>query len=309
MSLHTFVFSLFVLLLWSCEASYDVVLPASTPKLVVNSLFCPDSTWRVAVSRTISVFDTALTAPPIENASVLLFDNETLIDTLTHTQNGVYTLAAYPEVGKTYTLKVSADGYTSITASSSIPQSATMVSGTFDTITVTDINELLIPYQAFPLSLIWKDNANNADFYRLELALYDSIYLDSNTTRYPHLFQFEELSSKDPHIQSSEAGFLLLDDVAFNGGEKLLNCTVFSLLFYGNIINYDNGVFATPRKRLEIYFWLKTLSSDLYLYEKSYVKNQMSHVSPLSEHINAYSNIVGGLGIFGGYSNAMLRIY
>ena len=105
-------------------------------KLVINSIFESDSTFKVHVSSSRSVVDTA-SFLNIEDAEVKILDNNgNIVDVLNHINNGFYMGQTYPEENKTYNLEVKHPNYSNITSLDSLP--APININRIDTPTVMD---------------------------------------------------------------------------------------------------------------------------------------------------------------------------
>jgi hypothetical protein len=84
--------------------------------LVAFCFFNPDSIWKVQVSKLGSVTEVASENLLVNSAIVTIYENEKIIDTLKHKQNGCYT-SLYnlkPEYNKTYRLQVECEGFNKI---------------------------------------------------------------------------------------------------------------------------------------------------------------------------------------------------
>ena len=90
----------------SCEKVIPFEGDVMVSKLVINSIFESDSTFKVHVSSSRSVVDTA-SFLNIEDAEVKILDNNgNIVDVLNHINNGFYMGQTYPEENKTYNLEV-----------------------------------------------------------------------------------------------------------------------------------------------------------------------------------------------------------
>ena len=107
-------------LLMSCQTVVEIELPEHEPKLVVNAVFTPDSLFSVDVSASRSAFSEEA-YPPIENATVSLYQGKEHVLDLQHKGNGLYQANQKPEALQHYELKVSAPGYPTASAATYIP--------------------------------------------------------------------------------------------------------------------------------------------------------------------------------------------
>lgn len=108
-------------MLLNCTNVIELELPEQEPRLVVNGIFNPDSTWRIEVSGSQSALSDAA-YEQVQHAQVELYQGERLLYTLPHAGAGQYvSQEIYPEALVPYTLKVTAPGYPAVQASSFAP--------------------------------------------------------------------------------------------------------------------------------------------------------------------------------------------
>ena len=92
-----------------------------TPKMVVNGIFQSDTVWRIHVSSSRSVIDSA-SFNNVVNASVLIEDdNGNIIDVLAHDTNGFYIGNTIPQENLTYNLSIIHPTLDDITSRNEIP--------------------------------------------------------------------------------------------------------------------------------------------------------------------------------------------
>ncbi len=302
----------FMITLVSCKKNIDVDLPDLPSQLVVNCLFNPNQKWIVNVSQTLGITDTAQHAAFVDNALVSLYEDDIWIANLTHTNKGNYTLDAFPVPEQNYTIKVQAAGFETAEATAKIPVQGVMpYSATFSTDTIYIIDELQSLMAVSPVSVSFYDIPNVKNYYQVKLIAYDSLYLTANAIHQDNLFETFSLRTKSPLAETfNEAQYyVLLNDETQDGNEINLDCTTWANLFYPSVVGYEGDSLITPRRNLELYVELNTLSQDMYLFEKSYIQNRYNITNPFAEPINVYSNVKNGLGIFAGYQQNRIRVY
>ena len=96
----------------SCQKVVSVDLNQTNPQIVIEGVVSDQpGPYTVTVEKTGDYFTASLTFPPVSNATVILSDNTGLADTLRHMTGGTYQSSRLRgEPGRTYTLKVLADG-------------------------------------------------------------------------------------------------------------------------------------------------------------------------------------------------------
>ena len=114
-------YSLFLLVptlvvLCACEKVINVDLPDHDPVLVLNGEITADSMWSISVSKSQHILEEN-TLDMIDSANVEVYEGTTLITKMIQVADGEYeSLTSLPEVGKSYTVKVSATGYDAVEA-------------------------------------------------------------------------------------------------------------------------------------------------------------------------------------------------
>ena len=273
---------LFVLIssLSSCKKVIDIELPATDPKIVVNSFFTDNSRIKVHLSKSIGILESA--APDITDASVLLRENDDIIDTM-YLESGYYYSHILAEKNKDYSLEVIATGMETVFCEDIIPEKAVLQSYTCtDSVLINEdgltINELKLDFQDFP----------GPSFYEVELEANDVVY------NYNQGLWFEKNS--DPIITSTglldyNPRTLVFTDKMFDGK----HCSV-KIYFASN-----------PWSDYKLKISFRSISESYYKYKEKQIAYLFSLrqdiFSGMSEPINLYSNITGGYGIFAGYSS------
>ncbi len=285
------IYSLFVLLSLSCRKELPFKSTAQQSRIVVNSLFATDSTLRVHVSRSSSVMDTA-NHKVITDAMVEIYNAEnTLITTLDYTKEGVYNnVSFYPSQNEVYHLKISADGFESVSSSESIPQPVVIVG--VDTVSTTNKEGEPI----LEVSVHFKDPGNIRNFYLIEMVVIGMMPIDIGGDSL-NFRQQERMSSNDPNIEtvnqfifngySNASDYLILSDKNFDG-------TTYTLNF--SIINWHQWSDSQMTGQIR----LLSTSEAYFNYRKSYEEYVNTQGNPFANPVQVYSNIENGIGIFAG---------
>ncbi|MCB9503892.1 MAG: DUF4249 domain-containing protein [Deferribacteres bacterium] len=269
-------FILYSILISGCETIVDVDLPEYNPMLVVNCAFSPDYEWSVRVNHSIGVLDTSA-IEPIKNATVEIASDDGQRLLLSRNDNGYYYNPAlpYPEANKTYTVHVSAPGYTDVSASSAIP----------------------IATQIDSIRTRWLNYAGSKE---LELTIYltDPIDIDN----------YYQLSILEVYIYEGYGIYMDYDsdDLIFgNSGGTTFTDDLISGKSYGIKVGLeawqvDSGVLQIN---------LLSASEDFYKYYTSYRQYEDTDENPFAEPVFVHSNIENGLGIFAGFNTTSRRFY
>lgn len=277
----------------SCIKTLDLEEKNKSSKLVVNSLFTPNSDWIVRVTRSLSVLDRGELSE-VKNATVRILDeNNVFIVLLAYNNNGYYfSTLNLPIIGKRYKIEVSASGFKTVTSENYCPQKPiiTSISGVDKRgIDGRDIRSVKLKIQ---------DKINEKNFYgfnmnfieysidtNLSTGGYDTNYISTYTS-----FLNSNHPYVDPVEDESSNPFITLSDNLFDG--KTQEITFYDNLFVNNPNNYFvNSVNVTA------------LSEESYKYIKSYRAYLLTEDNPFAEPVQVFSNINNGFGIFGGKSS------
>lgn len=314
---------LFLLLagaLTACQREYPLTVPPAPQLLVVNGLFCQDSVWRVQVSLPRTVADTALRFAPVRDAQVEIWVADSLVETLSHTGAGWYEGKTFPQVGITYRLAAEAEGFPTATAEDRIPRPAEALTGYMDTTErLSRIDGTLGPSGSiwYPVYVSFLDPASEPSFYRFLGAKYDSaVYTDGGGTEILWIdSMYNELEpsgylSNDASMQrfDRDQGTLLTTDAGVNGQRRETVLLATNALFYFNDLTRTGGS-NNPRKIVELFVVLYTVSETYYQYAYSLLQQGYQATDPFATHNNVVSNVEGGLGIFAGYHRQMVRVF
>lgn len=136
-------------MLTSCVEEYAIVDEDFESKLVVNSLFDSDSPWEVEVSKTVQAFDPTANNEKITYARVEIFDqNDEFLYELYHQGEGVYAREDYrPSPKRSYSVKVSAQGFHAVTARGYVPEKSTLMINNFSIIENDKKNDIEVDFE------------------------------------------------------------------------------------------------------------------------------------------------------------------
>lgn len=300
-----YVFILLVFVIAACTKELDVAIPDNPRKLTLNSIFTPDSTWKVALTADHDIFDNRDFFDLVYDASVIIYQDgnpvDTLVpkmrDTLHYTTNAYnfYSPSGKPSNDKPYEIRASSRRFGSVRAVSSYPD-PTPITSVMANLSDNASSESTV-------TVTFKDPGNVKNYYFMYVSQKfkyyndfkkDTLLADAALT----------LSTNDPAFQnnhSSQSG-LLFDDGIFDGKEITIGVT---LHYY----------YRQHNEALNVH--LRTVSADLYNYlTTSDLQNQGSSdvknlgiPDPLVQPTIVFSNIENGVGIFAGYSETTYKIH
>lgn len=286
--------------LLACESIVDVDLPKQESKIVVNSLFTPDSSWKVNISKSLGTFDNSnvindqygdyrKTVPEITNANVEIWEGDNFIIKLEYSQNGFYvTENIFPESNKFYQIKVSAENFNSITAINSVPIAPAILNVENSIVENSDYGG------STELEISFKDQENVDNYYSLALM-----------RTYPSGYSYNIWFESEDVIFSGGSTISFEDESLFYGSQALFDDAIFDGKNYSlRIIN--NEYYYQDDAKIEIV--LTSLSKELFTYQKSIDAQRKAQDNPFSEPVFIHGNIEGGLGIFGGYNSTYYKL-
>ena len=290
--------------LTACLTEVDLSDLRESPRLVVNGVAVAGEPLRVSVTRTWFYTDDHPNVV-IPDATVRLYVNghyeETIPfvpgDTLFNAA-GNYQAAFVPQVADRLRLEVSAPSYEAVHAETEVPQPSMLL----DAKAVQEVITVDSTMKRISYAICFQDAAEEENYYLFRL---EEGYLSEDSTyrwRVLHLDYAEE-----PLFgQNSSA----LDQILFSQylpgydgrvfSDEAINGQSYTIRLQNTY--YYSGTPRTKRLRVRLY----AISADYYKYLKT-LQDQSdnsfaNHLidAGLAEPIRVYSNIDGGLGIFGG---------
>ena len=288
--LKLFLILLICILFNSCTKELELKLDDAQDKLVVNSLFYPDTNFRVYVTSTQLINENKNTF--INDAEVKLYENGNFVENLNFEADGWYVSSINPKYGTKYKITVEHNGR-NVEAQSYIPSKISYFQGKYHLLYKEgDINSNNPVYEVMYL-FNFLDNKQEENYYQI----LEGYYLQTETN-YSKINNPSVL--KDSEIAYLPNSLFFTDDL-FNGDTSNIEINIlYEGWFGGSVLPPFNGT-------------LKSTSKEYYLFIKTWVKhrfNQNSDVNlqdPLSlifqgEPIEMYSNVVGGYGVFAGFN-------
>lgn len=282
------LFVLFITLI-SCETVIELEVPRNERRMVLNSFFNPDSSFKVFLHEDVHILDYTSEPIPISGAKIELFNNENeLIAELAHVSGAEYSSDVRPIQGQEYFININKDGFESISAVGSVPADLAEVHG-------ISVHEVDAFEYNFTVSL---DDPEGNDYYEIQ-AWEEAIFLENEDSVYTVFPSYLESSSLFFDEFSSEGHSLYLDDVLFeNQTIDIAINTLWQLQAFcnENCVNYN--VFVVVRR----------LSEEYFLYRESSELQDRLSGDPFAEPVNVFTNVSNGFGIFAGFNNNVIRV-
>ena len=275
------------------ELEFDI--PDAGDKIVINSIINPDSLFRANLSKTYSSLETDfLQFIFLDSAKARVFENEVYVGELEYQQEGTYRSRTFkPKQGKEYRLEIENIDERKVVASANVPANVP-ISGLF--------HRFIQPPDGFVRIL------NSGRYIRSKLLINDpqgeNQYLFYLSAKHNNPFVAVNLNYTvslgtsteiEYDSESDNSGYYVFDNFGMEGQTITLNI---NLVFPEYL--------ETGSDSLELGYNLLSINRDMYRYLNSLKTYSITDNSLIqyTEPSFVYSNVEGGLGIFGGYSRA-----
>lgn len=271
---------LILVLITGCQLVVDFDIPVDKPKLVLNAIVNPDSTWKVSVSQSRHILDRFPSAD-VPNANVILMDeNENLLGYLQQEKPGEYGSDSKPQVNTKYKLKVEVPGYETLFAQTTIPQPIPVTAIKIDTV-------LKDWYSEVTAELTFTDPPEK-NYYQVYWAAEVSVQSGTSTgVKTDTITYLFPLYLPKTEFEESSAVF---NDTKFNNTTTKIKVQL-NYLAFGTIIKHRIILF--------------NLNEDYYNYELTRRLQERTSGDPFAQPVQVFTNITNGIGIFtacAGYS-------
>ena len=299
-SIHYISIVLFFAVFSSCQKVIDMDISSKPPKLVINAWLQPDSLVKVHLSHSIHILDDE-EIKIVENGSIILFENNSRVDSLIYIGNGMYSNTSFkPKSGNTYKIEASAPNYPAISAEAFIPDTVSI-----ENIKIENNND---DYLNKSLSFSFKDPGNTNNYYLIYLETETEYPTDTIKYEYnPSSKYLVNFSIDNPIVELS--GYGLLDEyypvdqsgMSFENEKKIYaNTIAFSdqaingqsvqLKLNSNFYNYYEDSSISQKTNLHVV----SISKDFFLYIGTITS---SNDDPFTERIHVRTNVTNGYGI------------
>jgi hypothetical protein len=327
--IHSLTIALFALLVASCETEIEFKGYETNPLLVVNSFITPDSVIKVNVTKSKFFLEENYTYELISNAEVILWVNGIQKEKLTFAEKGNYTAKYKPKAGDEIKITASTPQFSMVEGTVILPQPVKInsldttvkklestpmlnyVVDQFGNEHLDTIGMYLNNQMNFKLNFT---DAAGDNYYRLVVKqrkyFADSTYIDSPFFIDSNDLVFGTTDETNLFDEGNNNYYFEFSDEIFNG--KNYELTFF---FHYTLYDYfepqfppkiDKPGFQTIESS-ELIIDLQSISKSYYYYIKTLKAN--SSVGELfSEPVQIHTNVKGGIGIIGGYTQSVYKM-
>ncbi len=319
------------ILFFSCEKTIDFDGDTINPKIVVNGILTPETKVSASILKSRSQLSEDIFFESLTNAKADLYVDGTLVETLkyegridtsrvhlpydvvkeTPYNRGIYMGETTVEAGKTYRLEISCDGFDAVSCETTVP---TPVAFSEEDTSRLEVEQDWGITGLFSVSIGFKDPTNIDNYYRIssstlsgsELSYYQGseivISPDTILTYYDYpgyvdpsdpIFYESNNEANDIVMGTPSNQFAIFSDGQIRGQEHTLKIN-----FNYNLTNEGNasGRFST---RTIIFY---SLSKEYFEYLNTVNYHFWYAEDYFSEPVPVYSNVIGGMGIWGSES-------
>jgi hypothetical protein len=276
-----FLLAQLLVLLSACELMVDVNVKEEKPRLTLNTIFTTDSLWTASLTLSNYILDPSWTYQTVDDAVLIIYEDDTPIDTLLSQGNGVYKSdSGTPQNEKTYQITATSATHGEVSSTSYIPKRVDIIH-----VETKNMSDAFNPY--LQIDIKFRDTPDEINYYKLSAEMQQTY-----THPVTQVTQIRrgpiDLESDDPiFAEAAYRPILILNDALFSGKEISLRVkSNYSYLNEGDVL----------------FVYLQTLSKDLYDYETTYSLQQETSGNPIAQPVSVYNNINDGFGIFAGHN-------
>lgn len=322
------LYGLLLPLLMACEKDIEFSGDMVEPMMVINSISSTDTLLEIKITKSRFFLQYGDTFETVNDATVELHVNGTVIDTMANRGNGRYRSHYRLTEGDRVRIEAHAPNLPSTSAEMLVVKPVTLVK--LDTSLIindqipkvnywyTDTNWTIdtigwVRYCTVKCKLTFSDPPNEENFYRLVL------YTKEGGGPFELFTQYIRFDKADVVFGETGQAEGLFDEMEYNRygifTDELFDGKNYPLTFsFQTALEWDvdstgNEVFPDPNvmeNPVELYINLQSLSKSYYLYlvtSSSYNEGDL-----FAEPVQIHSNIEGGIGLLGNYAHSTMKL-
>ncbi len=277
------------------------------PRLVLNGVFQPDSVFQIALSNSLGFVDIGALRPFTAGRVALRDGNGNFLDSLLHQGNGIYRANITSQQGDIYTIEADGGPLGKVSAISSAPLAIPI--NRWDTLGIVQ-SESFFESRLLEFSFEIDDPANQDNFYMLEVFNKRDYFIDyifdpgsnswvADTVWLPNPQRWRSFMRTSDQVLLAENN-VFVGDIEFYSDALLFSDQLFDGLRRSFTVRVEDYRSINEGDIFE--FRLSSMSRALFLYERTVQRYDLVVGDPFAEPVQVFSNIEGGLGIWGGRS-------
>jgi hypothetical protein len=311
---------------FSCEK--EIVFKGNEMKtqLVLNSIVTPDEAVMVYLTESRFFLDDGKTFKKINNATVELRKDGTKIENLSNMADGYYSGTYIPKIGDNLSITASCEGFDPVECSTRIVTPTPVIS--VDTMNfreekqyrtyygTTDIDSSVFYLSVdLDIDITFKDPKDIANYYTVNAYL-NYYFSNGENFRLPLGYTSDDMvfqtgSGMRFPEDGNQLKSTLFSDELLDGKEYKLKIKSYN--YDGIAVGKPNYPDDSPVAELtgrEIAVELRSLSHSYYMFLKTVeASSDMGDAGGyFTEPVQIYTNVKGGIGIFGNYSSSVYTI-
>ncbi|HOF93353.1 MAG TPA: DUF4249 domain-containing protein [Bacteroidales bacterium] len=311
--LYLAVFMLFA----ACEKEVRFKGEVTEPLLVLNGFAQPDSLLVIRLTASRFFLEEVDSFVTVKDAHLRLYVDGTYKEDLQSQKNGYYISSYRPKQGEVLSIEAEAPGFESVRAEALLPvvaellkvdTSITLEGELYDLSYdwdpevgdyIIDTIGLYTNYQV-SMTLSFRDPPTPGDYYRVVVKhFYGKEYYDGYYDFTVENFYTAEMGDLLGPAETQNEYQIYADEL-YNGKTVDLK-----LSFAAHTYRDYQG--ELPNSTTSIQVQLQNISPSYYLYLKTFSEYSNS-IDFFSEPIQVFSNVSGGIGIFGAYSSNVIEL-
>jgi hypothetical protein len=314
------IFPLVYLCAWlvlSCETTVDVDIPRDDDRLVINAILEADSSVRLNLSSSRFSLDND-PIMPVERAEVTLYEDGQAVAVLTEAgaeingNRGWYESNYKVRAGHRYTIRAAKEGFQSVEAETFIAEPVSISDLDYDylvldqVVIIDGVPDTFQQKELQNISLVIDDPSGEDNYYEVIMYQEATQYLRDFSGTEPIVYDsirrlYETYLSSDDPLVTDEQFFE--SDASFYGNSLIFSDETFEGKNYRVEFRHQGSSGFSEDGSLKYLVFLKNLNREQYLYIRSLQLQRDTEGNPFAEPVPVYSNVVGGYGIFTGFSH------
>lgn len=292
-----------------CTKYIDFEGDNATPRLVINGVMYPDSSIQVTLSNSVGYLSTDGIRRQTNGVLSLYNESGELVEVLQHTGDGIYKGNTVASVGARYRLVAEHPGFEPVEASDVVPVPVPILS--WDTATV-EIENPFNTTTGLEYRFTFADPAGEDNYYMVEVIQAEEFYINYVLDPESGQFMADTVWLEQPFFFN--VGMNTSDQVIASENDSFLG----ESLTFGDRFFFSDDLFegstrefvvriTEPLPTARFVLRLSTLSEAYYRYRVTERRFFDTNGDPFAEPVLVFSNVEGGLGIFGGVSSSSVE--